>query len=164
MAYRYKIKTLINSREEDTSGEAAVFMLTGNQPYYSIKLNTNARLKRLGIGDLDGDGAYDFVLQFPDFNVDPYHMPGYWVKSPEPYTLEAYSSKGQFLWNYDMGWAIETGTWYSPYMVYDVDGDGIAEVYAKAGEGDPRETDGHVLEGPEYLVKLTGRPGKYTEI
>jgi len=160
MAYRYRIKSVIHGKEVDTKGEGTVFMLTNNQPYYSIKLKDNSKLKRVGIGDLNGDGAYDFVLQYPDFNVDPYHMPGYWVRSPEPYQLEAYSSKGQFLWHYDMGWAIETGTWYSPYMVYDVDGDGIAEVYAKAGEGDPRELDGHVLEGAEYIVKIDGLTGK----
>jgi rhamnogalacturonan endolyase len=160
MAYRYRIRSLIGGKEAETQGEATLFMLTGNQPYYSIKLSTDARLKRLGVGDLDGDGAYDFIIQFPDFNVDPYHMPGYWTRSPEPYTLHAYTSKGKFLWSYDMGWSIETGTWYSPYMVYDIDGDGLAEVYAKAGEGDPRETDGHVLEGPEYLAKLDGMTGR----
>ena len=159
-AYRYMIKAVINKKEVPTPGEATVFMLTADQPYYSIMLKTKAQLKRLGVGDLNGDGAYDFVIQSPDFNVDPYYMPGYWKRSPEPYILDAYTSKGQFLWSYDMGWSIETGTWYSPYMVYDIDGDGLAEVYAKAGEGDPREMDGHVLEGPEFLVKIDGMTGK----
>ncbi len=159
-AYRYRIYAVINNKEIQTPGESTVFMLTANQPWFSIMLKTKAQLKRLGIGDLDGDGAYDFVIQSPDFNVDPYYMPGYWKRSPEPYILDAYTSKGQFLWSYDMGWSVETGTWYSPYMVYDIDGDGLAEVYAKAGEGDPREMDGHVIEGPEYLVKIDGKTGK----
>jgi rhamnogalacturonan endolyase len=163
VAYRYRVKSVINGKEKEEQSETTVFMLTGNQPFYSIKLRDNIKLKRVGIGDLDNDGAYDFVLQYPDFNVDPYYMPGYWQRSPEPYMLLAYSSKGKFLWEYSMGWAIETGTWYSPYMVYDVDGDGFAEVYAKAGDGDPREMDGHVLEGPEYLIKLDGRNGKIVQ-
>ncbi len=48
----------------------------------------------------------------------------------------------------------------SPYVVYDFDQDAYAEVYAKAGEGDPRAIDGRVLEGPEYLVKIDGRSGR----
>lgn len=158
-AYRYIVKSVLGAKEKDEPGCATLFMLTGNQPYYSIKLRDNTRPKRIGIGDLDGDGAYDFVVQLPDFNVDPYYMPGYWVRSPEPYRLEAYTSEGKFLWTYDMGWSIETGTWYAPYLVFDIDQDGYAEVYAKAGEGDPRERDGHVLEGAEYLVKINPKNG-----
>lgn len=157
--YRYKIKKLVSGKELDCAGEAYVFTLSDNKPYVSIKLNEEISAKRIGVGDLDGDGAYDFVIQHPDFNVDPYHKPGYWKRSPEPYKLDAYSSNGRFMWRYDMGWAIETGTWYSPYMVYDVDQDGKAEIYAKAGEGDPREIDGHVLGGPEFMVKLNGETG-----
>ncbi len=152
--YNYQITTVVKGEEHEASGQGYVFTRTGNRPWYSIKLKDEVTLKRIGIGDLDGDGAYDFVLQHPDFNVDPYFKPGYWNRSPESYKLDAYSSKGEFLWRHDMGWSVETGTWYSPYMVFDVDLDGKAEVYAKAGKGDPRELDGHVLRGPEYLVKL----------
>ena len=158
--YNYRVKSVINGKEKDEPGVGYVFTLTGNVPYYSIKLKDEVELKRIGFGDLDGDGAYDFVMQSPNFNVDPYYRPGYWKRSPEPYKLNAYSSTGRHLWEYDMGWAIETGTWYSAYMVFDIDQDGKAEVYTKAGEGDPRETDGHVLTGPEYLVKLDPASGK----
>lgn len=158
--YKYRVKKLVNGKEEDCPGEAYVFTLMVNKPYLSIKLDEMIKAKRVGIGDLDGDGAYDFVIQHPDFNVDPWHEPGYWVRSPETYKLDAYSSTGKFLWRYDMGWSIETGTWYSPYMIYDVDRDGKAEIYAKAGEGDPRQMDGHVLDGKEYLVKINGQTGK----
>ncbi len=158
--YNYRVKAVVNGTEKEQPGEAYVFTLTGNQPWYSLKLNDNITLKRIGFGDLDGDGAYDFVLQHPDFNVDPYHEPGYWKRSPDTYKLDAYSSKGKFLWRHDMGWSIEAGTWYSPYMVFDIDQDGKAEVYAKGGEGDPREIDGHVMRGPEYLLKLDPLTGK----
>jgi hypothetical protein len=64
------------------------------------------------------------------------------------------------MWRYDMGWSIEEGIWYSPYVVYDLDGDGKAEVYTKAGEGDPRKPEGQVESGPEWLVKIDGVTGK----
>ncbi|MCX6956375.1 MAG: hypothetical protein NTV51_29930 [Verrucomicrobia bacterium] len=59
-----------------------------------------------------------------------------------------------------MGWAIEEGIWYSPVIVCDLDGDGIAEVFCKGGDGDPREPTGHVRTGAEWLVVLDGRTGK----
>lgn len=158
--YKYKIKTVSKGKETDEPGESYVFTYSGSIPYYSLKIKDGVTLKRIGFGDLDGDGAYDFVMQSPDFNTDPYYGPGYWKRSPDTYKLDAYSSKGEHLWQYDMGWSIEAGTWYSPYMIFDIDQDGKAEIYAKAGEGDPREMDGHVLTGPEYLVKIDPATGK----
>jgi rhamnogalacturonan endolyase len=45
-------------------------------------------------------------------------------------------------------------------VVYDLDGDGKAEVAVKTGEGDPRDEDGRVQTGPEYLTLLDGLTGK----
>jgi rhamnogalacturonan endolyase len=128
--------------------------------FVSFKLQGNYRAQKVGLADLDGDGALDYLVKQPDFNTDPYQRPGYWKKSEGTYKLEAYRHDGRFLWRYDLGWAIEEGIWYSPIVVYDLDGDGKAEVFTKAGEGDPRDPDGRVTTGPEHLVVLDGLTGK----
>jgi len=130
------------------------------QGYISIPLKGDYDFQKVGIADLDGDGAYEYIIKQPNFNTDPYQRPGYWKKSNTTYKLEAYRLDGTMMWRYDMGWSIEAGIWYSPWIVYDVDGDGRAEVYCKAGEGDPRDEKGLVQSGPEYLVKIDGQTGK----
>ncbi len=133
--------------------------------FVRIKLEGDYKVQKVGIADLDGDGKYDYLVKHPDFNVDPYVLGvGYWKPSPEPYKLEAYRHDGTFMWRYDMGPGIETGIWYSPIVVYDLDGDGKAEVYCKAGPKDPaeivRHEKGMVMGGPEFLVKLDGATGR----
>ncbi len=131
-----------------------------NEPYISIPLAGNYDFQQIGLGDLDGDGELEYIIKEPNFNSDPYQSPGYWKPSPTTYKLEAYKRNGTLLWTYDMGWAIEAGIWYSPWIVYDLDGDRKAEVYCKAGVGDPRNEKGLVESGPEYLVKIDGLTGK----
>lgn len=130
------------------------------KPYLTIPLGGDYDFQKIGIGDLDGDGSLEFLIKQPDFNTDPYQKPGYWKPSTTTYKIEAYRLDGTMMWQHDMGWSIEAGIWYSPWVVYDVDGDGKAEVYCKAGEGDPRDGKGLVQTGPEYLVKLDGRTGR----
>ena len=142
------------------AGEVTVVLTGRPKPYISIPLKGNYDFQKVGIADLDGDGAYEYVIKQPNFNTDPYQRPGYWKRSTTTYKLEAYRLDGTMMWRYDMGWSIEAGIWYSPWIVYDVDGDGKAEVYCKAGVGDPRDEKGLVQSGPEYLVKLDGQTGK----
>jgi rhamnogalacturonan endolyase len=154
----YSVQTISSGKEIERSKPVKVINTGGN--YISIKLQGDYVAQKVGLGDFNGDGKLDYLVKQPDFNTDPYQQPGYWKKSETTYKLEAYTHDGQFLWRYDMGWAIEAGIWYSPIVVYDLNGDGKAEVFCKAGEGDPREPTGHVKSGPEYCVMLDGMSGK----
>ena len=129
------------------------------QPYQRFVLsNPESRAQKIGVGDLNGDGVYDYVVKHPIENVDPWSV--VWYKSPDTYKLEAFLGDGTRLWTRDLGWSIERGMWYSPYIVYDFNGDGKAEVAVKMGEGDPRDEDGRVTSGPEWLVILDGMTGE----
>ena len=127
------------------------------QNYLSIKLNGDHTFQKCGVADLNGDGVYDYVIKQPSPNIDPYEM--YWQPSPETYKIEAYLGDGTFV-ALRHGLGDERGIWYSPVVVYDLDGDGRAEVCLKAGEGDPRDSDGRVQSGPEYLLVLDGMTGR----
>jgi rhamnogalacturonan endolyase len=157
---RYFVRAVAGQDEGPPSPAAAVADAPPGTPYLAVKLQGQYTAHKAAAADLDGDGRYELIIQQPDFNVDPYQKEGYWKKSQDTYKLEAYTLDGEFLWRHDMGWSIEEGTWYAPYVVYDLDGDGKAEVYCKGGEGDPREPAGHVKTGPEWLLKLDGRTGQ----
>ena len=71
--------------------------------------------------DLNGDGTFDYIIRTPDSNIDP-GMPG--DKNGTTYQIEAYLSDGTKLWSKDLGFGIEPGIWYSPFIAYDFNGDG----------------------------------------
>ena len=152
------VRPVVAGKEGPSSREARATPGGKVLPYVAIKLRGDYTFQKAGIADLDGDGQLDFVLKQPGGNIDPWHK--FWKPSPDTYKLEAYRGDGRFLWRHDLGWSIERGIWYSPYVVYDLDGDGKAEVAAKTGEGDPREPDGHVRSGPEHLAIIDGLTGK----
>jgi len=158
--YLYELRKSNGQLIPDLLGRVVVQLTGSAKPYISIPLKGDYDFQKVGIADLDGDGAYEYIIKQPNFNTDPYQQPGYWKKSTTTYKLEAYRLDGTMMWRYDMGWSIEAGIWYSPWIVYDVDGDGKAEVYCKAGVGDPRDEKGLVQSGPEYLVKIDGESGK----
>lgn len=140
-------------------GEAALAPAVEGTPYLKIRLkDPDIVANSVAVGDLDGDGAYDFVIKHPNQGTDPYVF--YWKRSTDSYKLDAYTNRGEFLWRRDLGWSIETGIWYSPYIVCDLDGDGRAEVIAKTGEGDPRDETGRVSTGLEWLTVIDGLTGR----
>ena len=157
-ACRYTVRPVMAGAEGPACREAELAAGAPAEPAIVLKLDPGTTVQKVGVGDLDADGRYDFVLKTPQDNIDP--AGDYWKPSPDPYRLKAYSADGKKLWDYDLGWAIERGIWYSPMIVFDLDGDGRAEVALKTGEGDPRGEDGRVETGPEYLSILDGASGK----
>ncbi len=120
------------------------------------------------VADLDGDGEYEIVLKWDCNGKDNSHK-GY---SGIVY-LDAYKLDGTLLWRIDMGKNIRCGAHYTQFMVYDFDGDGCAEMVVKTADGtmdyagnvvgngnkDYRNSDGFIIEGPEYLSLIDGSTG-----
>ncbi|MDR2754075.1 MAG: hypothetical protein LBC20_00070 [Planctomycetaceae bacterium] len=131
-----------------------------DKPHLSIPLKNEKSFQYIAFADLDGDGRLDYVIKSPNSNIDPYI--NYWKASPGTFRLQAYNADGRFLWEKDLGWGIEQGIWYSPYIVTDLDGDGCAEVAVKTApqDVDPRNVTGRVYSGAEYLSILDGKTGK----
>lgn len=127
--------------------------------YRSVKLrDPKMRVGKVAVADLNGDGIYDYIVRTPDSNVDP-GMPG--TLDGRTYQIEAYLSDGTFLWSKDLGQGIEPGVWYSPFIAYDFNGDGKAEVALKtAPETTKRNEKGRVDSGEEYLSVWNGMTGR----
>jgi rhamnogalacturonan endolyase len=134
------------------------------RPFHAIPLRDDVKsVDRVGIGDLNADGAYDFVVKHPAGNIDP----GRVRPSTDSYKLDAYDGRtGRFLWRVDLGWNINHGIWFSPMVVRDLDGDGKAEVAVRGAPYAATQAEaldggkGFVLDGPEWLVVFDGVTGK----
>lgn len=125
--------------------------------YKSIKFQGNYTPQRVATADLNGDKIMDFVIKQPDRGIDPGGRTG--NTDSLTYKIEAYLSDGTFLWRKDLGLGLEPGIWYTPYIVYDFDGDGKAEIAVKTGPNDVRGADGRVTTGAEWCSILDGMTG-----
>lgn len=127
--------------------------------YISVPLQSDVvpGRRRLGVADLNGDGKFDFILIQPNLSKDPGSRPD---SSQVTYKIEAYLNDGTFLWRNDLGDGIEPGVWYSPFIAYDFDGDGKAEIAVKTAPAGIRDADGAVYEGEEWISIWDGMTGK----
>lgn len=125
------------------------------------------------VGDVDGDGEYEIILKWHPGNAHDNAHNGY---TGSVY-LDCYRLNGDFLWRIDLGKNIRAGAHYDPFIVYDLDGDGKAEVVVRTSDGtidgkgtiigdadaDYREVfpnEGRILEGNEFLTVFSGLTGE----
>jgi rhamnogalacturonan endolyase len=143
----------------------------GNQPYLSIPLQTPKGYAPNdgSVGDLDGDGQYEIVLHQAGRGRDNSQ-----AGETDPPIIQAYRLDGTLLWSINLGKNIREGAHYTQFMVYDLDGDGRAEVAMKTADGtvdgkgnvigdstrNYRNERGYILSGPEYLTVFDGLTGK----
>ncbi|MDR2840167.1 MAG: hypothetical protein LBV75_02720 [Paludibacter sp.] len=81
--------------------------------------------------DLDGDGEMEIVVHRVGANSQDNANSG---RTDAP-VLQAYKLDGTFMWEINLGINIREGAHYTQFMVYDLDGDGKAEVCCKTAEG-----------------------------
>jgi fibronectin type 3 domain-containing protein/lysophospholipase L1-like esterase len=127
------------------------------------------RANDASVGDVDGDGQYEIVVKWDPSNSKDNSQAGY---TGNVY-VDAYELDGTRLWRIDLGQNIRAGAHYTQFQVYDLDGDGKAEVTMKTADGtvdgvgtvigdaraDYRNSSGYVLTGPEFLTVFNGATG-----
>ncbi|HEV8293158.1 MAG TPA: rhamnogalacturonan lyase [Tepidisphaeraceae bacterium] len=166
----YEIRPNLNNTEGRPS---APFTLPANAPakqYIEIPLKTPPGYapNDASIGDLDGDGEYEIILHMVGRTRD-----NAFAGFTDPPILQAYKFDGTLLWTINLGKNIREGAHYTQFMVYDLDGDGIAEIACKTADGtidgkgkvigDAKANwinrDGKILDGPEFFTIFDGKTG-----
>jgi rhamnogalacturonan endolyase len=174
----YFVKAILNGQEQKASKSFTIKANSPAQQYINIALRTPPGYtpNDISVGDLDGDGEYEIIV----------HQTGRSIDTPSPGIsdipiFQAYKMDGTFLWQISLGKNIREGAHYTQFMVYDLDGDGIAEFACKTADGtidglgkvigdstkdwrsldkNNRSTYGKILAGPEYFTIFSGRTGE----
>lgn len=169
-AVSYFVRSIDNGREGEPSKAFPLAAEAPARPYLSIPLQTPDGYSPNdgSTGDLDGDGEYDIVLHQTGRGRDNSQN-----GVTDPPILQGYKLNGTLLWTINLGKNIREGAHYTQFMVYDLDGDGRAEIVCKTADGtvdgkgkvigDAKANyvteAGRILSGPEYLTVFAGLTG-----
>ena len=174
----YFVKVVLGGVEQEASKPFTIKANAPIQQYINIPLKTPEGYSPndVSVGDLDGDGEYEIILHQTARGID---SPSSGISGIP--VFQAYKLDGTFLWQISLGKNIREGAHYTQFMVYDLDGDGIAEFACKTADGtidgrgkvigdstkDYRNLDknsgtfyGKILDGPEYFTIFSGRTGE----
>lgn len=166
----YFVKPVLNGTEQAASKPYTLAANAPVQQYINIPLKTPAGYtpNDASVGDLDGDGEYEIVLHQTGKGKDNSQ-----AGITDPPILQAYKMDGTMLWEINLGRNIREGAHYTQFMVYDLDGDGKAEIACKTADGTIdgqgkvigdstktwRNKDGRILDGPEFFTIFNGQTG-----
>ena len=172
----YTVAAVINGVEQKRSPAAPPLA----NPFFAIPVRAidgaydKYEINDASVGDLDGDGEYEIVIKRLSMDATPsattYHY------------LEAYKLDGTFMWAVNLGPNMINKVEVN-FLVYDLDGDGKAEVATRTSDGftdgagnyvGDRDKDGQIsyrataalnssyyrIDGPDYISIFDGTTGK----
>lgn len=160
---KYNVETLLANGKTERSEEVAVWTRKAptaeeaikrrqpGRPFLEIPIgespNEDNRPGEMSVGDLDGDGKYELVFMWEGNNP--------W--------LEAIDLSGKSLWRIFCGPNVKYD--HMPFFVYDLDGDGKAEVACLTGPGTKDGMGKFLSKGPatdcdhsKILKRNSGNP------
>ncbi|WP_158299959.1 hypothetical protein [Glycomyces paridis] len=154
----YRVTAVVNGAEQSPSEAFTLSADHAEEPAVRIPLRDGGAVKFVWTGDLDGDGEFDYVID----------------RQTSPQSIEAYTGKGEFLWEVDLGPNstnqnnIEPGSatidvgHNDGVTVYDFNSDGYAEVALKIADGvtfGDGQTWTHANDSRQWMAILDGRTG-----
>ncbi|KAI3543268.1 hypothetical protein CABS01_11094 [Colletotrichum abscissum] len=155
----YFVRPVIDGKEQDASGSFSLPAKNAVEPVVRIPIRSGGAVKFVWVGDLDGDGEWDYVLD----------------RQTSPQTIEAYTGNGTFLWEVNLGpnsenqnniepgsSTIDVGHW-DGVTVFDFDSDGRAEVAIRIANGvvfgDGKTFGAEETNNHQSMAILDGRTG-----
>lgn len=179
--YRYQVRAIVSGERQSPSRSAPVINENASKAYLRLPLQKpqdgtspdgstyTYSANDCSVGDLDNDGDYEIVVKWDPSNSHDNAHDGYTGNV----FLDAYELDGTQLWRIDLGVNIRAGAHYTQFIVYDLDGDGKAEIACKTADGtlsgtgeyigdpeaDYRSSVGRILDGPEFFSIFDGETG-----
>jgi hypothetical protein len=159
----YYVRPVLGGVEQSPSGSFTLPANVLTEPCIVVLLSSGNTdiIHFVWVGDLDGDGEYEFV-------VDRINWDG------RPQKIEAYNRDGTLLWSMDLGAnstntyniepgssCIDVGHW-DGVTVYDLDGDGKAEVMIRTANGVTFGDGTQLVDGnnnKQFISVLNGMTG-----
>ncbi|MBD8070639.1 rhamnogalacturonan lyase [Bacillus sp. PS06] len=154
----YYVSAVVDNKEIDQSESVKPWA----NSYYDLPLHKPAdgvtpageaytySANDMSVGDVDGDGQYEFFVKWYPSNAKDVSQKGYTGNT----YIDAYKQDGTLLYRIDLGVNIRSGAHYTQFLVYDFDGDGKAEMMFKTAPGTKIlkfDKDGNVA-SEEYIT------------
>ncbi|WP_327581154.1 rhamnogalacturonan lyase [Nonomuraea sp. NBC_00507] len=135
----YRVAPVVKGREGRRSAAATPWV----KSFYDLQLKKPAdgvtpageaytySANDLSVGDVDGDGQYEYVVKWDPSNSKDVSQRGYTGNT----YVDTYELDGTLRWRLDLGVNIRSGAHYTQFLVYDFDGDGRSEMMLKTAPG-----------------------------